>query len=93
MDLPRFWVYVLYSLKDRQFYSGTTNALIRRGDQHDRGETCSTHWRRPLIMIYCEGHRSIIDARRREKYFKTDKGRTMLKYILRDNLEQLKDPK
>ncbi|MBI3572704.1 MAG: GIY-YIG nuclease family protein [Candidatus Kerfeldbacteria bacterium] len=91
MDLPSFWVYVLYSLKDHQCYSGTTNGLVRRGDQHDRGETWSTHWRRPLVLIYCEGHRSKIDARGRKKYLKTTKGRAMLKYILRDSLEQLKN--
>lgn len=88
MNLPSFWVYVLYSLKDKQFYSGTTNALFRRAGQHDRGETWSTRWRRPLLMIYCEGHRSILDARRREKYFKTNTGRVMLRYILRDSLDQ-----
>jgi len=83
MDLPRFWLYALYSLRDRQFYIGTTNHLVRRGEQHERGETISTADRRPLIMIYCEGHRSIIDARRREEYFKTTKGRTTLKQMLR----------
>lgn len=89
MDLPQFWVYVLFSLKDRQFYTGTTNHLIRRGEQHDHGETISTRNRRPFITIYCEGHCSIIDARRRELYFKTTKGRVTLKYMLRDKLDQL----
>ncbi len=89
MDLPHFWVYVLYSLRDHQFYIGTTNNIFRRGSQHNNGETHSTAWRRPLMMIYYEGHHSIIDARRREEYFKTTKGRVTLKYVLRDSLDQL----
>jgi putative endonuclease len=89
MDLPEFWVYVLYSLKDHQFYIGTTNHLVRREDQHERGENISTRNRRPLLLIYCEGHRSIIDARRREKYFKTTKGRVTLRYVIRDYLDRL----
>lgn len=89
MDLPPFWVYILFSLKDHQFYIGTTNHLTRRAGQHERGETHSTAFRRPLVMIYCEGHCSIIDARRREKYFKTTKGRVTLKYVLRHSLDQL----
>jgi putative endonuclease len=91
MDLPEFWVYVLYSLRDYQFYIGTTNHLVRRGGQHEQGETISTRYRRPFVMVYCEGHCSIIDARRRELYFKTTKGRTTLRMILRDSLDQLQN--
>ncbi len=89
MHLLPFWVYVLYSLKDRGFYTGTTNNIFRRLAQHANGENKSTINRRPLILLYCEGHRSIIDARRREQYFKTTKGRTMFRMILRDSLDHL----
>ncbi|MDA0376490.1 MAG: GIY-YIG nuclease family protein [bacterium] len=84
-----FWyVYVLRSLKDKQFYSGSTNNLKRRLQQHQRGENVSTAKRLPVEMIYFEGHRSKDDALRREKYFKTAKGKTTLRLMLRDSLQQ-----
>jgi hypothetical protein len=39
-------------------------------------------------LIYFEGHRSKDDAIRREKYFKTAKGKTTLKQMLRGSLSQ-----
>lgn len=83
-----FWyVYVLRSLKDNQFYIGSTNNLKRRFAQHLRGENISTAKRRPLELLYFEGHRSKEDALRREKYFKTTKGKVTLRQILRADLE------
>jgi len=82
-----FWyVYVLLSLKDHQFYSGTTNNLKRRFKQHQRGENVSTAKRLPLKLIYFEGHCSKEDALRREKYFKTTKGKTTLRQMVRHSL-------
>lgn len=91
MILPfmSFWyVYVLRSLKDHQFYIGSTNNLQRRLLQHQRGENTSTAKRLPLELIYFEGHRSKTDALRRENYFKFTKGKTTLRQILRDALAQ-----
>ena len=88
MELPPFWVYVLISIRDNNFYIGTTNNLPRRLRQHASGQNASTRKRRPFKLLYCEGHTSISDARRRELYFKTTKGRAMLKYIIRDTLSK-----
>ena len=81
-------VYVLISLKDKKFYIGFTSNLKRRLKEHNGGENASTKPRRPLEIIYQEGHFNKQDAARRERYFKTDKGkhslRQMLKYRLND---------
>jgi len=83
----QFWyVYVLRSLKDRMFYIGSTNDLKRRLQQHQRGENTSTAKRLPVELIYFEGHQSKDDALRREKYFKTTKGKVTLRQMLRDAL-------
>lgn len=83
----QFWfVYVLRSLKDFQFYTGSTNDLKRRVLQHQRGENISTAKRLPVELIYFEGHRSKDDAVRREKYLKTTKGKVTLRQILRESL-------
>ncbi len=87
--LMNFWyVYVLRSAKDGQFYIGSTNDVRRRVQQHQRGENVSTAKRLPVELLYFEGHTSKEDALRREKYLKSTKGRTMLRQILRGALLQ-----
>ena len=84
-----FWyVYVLRSAKDKQFYIGSTNDVERRLQQNQRGENLSTAKRLPVELLYFEGHRSKEDAVRREKYFKTTKVRITLRQVLREALLQ-----
>lgn len=85
----RFWyVYVLRSKKDNNFYIGSTNDVKRRLKEHQQGKNTSTAKRLPVELIYFESHRSKEDALRREKYFKTTKGKVTLRQILRDSLSQ-----
>jgi len=82
-----YYVYVLLSLKDKKFYIGFTNDLKRRLKEHDSGKNISTKSRRPLKLIYYEAHLSKADAERRERYFKTTKGKSTLKQMLRESLK------
>jgi putative endonuclease len=43
--------------------------------------------RRPFELTFYEAYRNKYDALRREKYFKTSKGKTTLKAMLREHLE------
>ncbi|MFC1793950.1 GIY-YIG nuclease family protein [Planctomycetota bacterium] len=81
-----FYVYVLISLKDGKFYIGFTNDLKRRLKEHNSGKNISTKSRLPLKLIYYESHLSKTDAVRREKYFKTTKGKSTLRQMLRESL-------
>ncbi|MHC4070949.1 MAG: GIY-YIG nuclease family protein [Planctomycetota bacterium] len=81
-----FYVYVLISLRDRKFYIGFTNDLKRRLKEHNSGKNISTKSRLPLKLIYYESHLSKVDADRREKYFKTTKGKSTLRQMLRESL-------
>ena len=86
--MDHFWyVYVLRSAEDKKFYIGSTNDLHRRVDEHQSGKNISTAKRLPMELWYFEGHRSKEDAIRREKYFKTTKGKVMLRQILRTSLD------
>jgi putative endonuclease len=88
--MRQFWyVYALLSHQDNKFYIGTTNDLRRRLRQHRAGANISTAARLPLEPVYFEGHRSKLDAIRRERYFKTNKGKTTLRQMLRDSLKSL----
>jgi putative endonuclease len=85
-----YYVYVLLSEKDKNFYIGFSESVDQRLDEHNAGKNASTKLRRPLKLIYCEGHTSKSDALRREKYFKSSKGKATLKQILKDALSDNK---
>ena len=78
------------SEKDRKFYTGFSENIEQRFDEHNAGKNISTKLRRPLRLIYCEAHTSKSDALRRERYFKTTKGKATLKQILKDALSNNK---
>ena len=86
--MPMYYVYVLLSLKDKKFYIGFTNDLKRRLKEHNSGKNISTKSRLPLELIYYEAHLSKADAERRERYFKTTKGKSTLRQMLRESLKR-----
>ncbi|MBI5733429.1 MAG: GIY-YIG nuclease family protein [Candidatus Kerfeldbacteria bacterium] len=86
MKSPFYYVYVLRSLKDKRFYIGSTNNLKKRVEDHNKGKNISTAKRIPLQLVYYEAFFSRTDALRREKYFKTSKGKTTLRLMVRDYL-------
>jgi putative endonuclease len=87
MPLKFYYVYVLRSLKDGLFYVGFSEDLKNRVRDHNMGKNISTKNRRPLELIFYESFRSKADALRRESYFKTTKGKTTLKQMLKHFLK------
>lgn len=65
-----FYVYVLKSNKDGKLYIGRTSNLIKRLEQHNKGEVSSTKYRKPLFLVYYESYRALEDAKEREKKLK-----------------------
>ena len=63
-----YYVYVLLSEVDTQFYTGATADLKFRLKQHNEGKVLSTKKRSPLKLIYYEACLCQEDAFRREKY-------------------------
>jgi putative endonuclease len=79
-----FYVYVLYN-KDKHFlYVGYSEDLKTRVISHNNGEVTSTKTYRPLDLIHYEAYKNMRDAKRREEYFKTTKGRVTLKQMLKE---------
>jgi putative endonuclease len=78
-----YYVYVLHSLRDKKLYTGYTNNLKLRFEQHNSGLVESTKNRRPLILIYYEACLLQKDATYREKYLKTFYGKMFLKNRLK----------
>jgi putative endonuclease len=78
-----WYVYVLRSLKDNQFYVGLTRDLPVRVQQHNNGLVASTKKRVPLKLVYWEGCLNRSDVVQREKYLKTAWGKRYIKSRLR----------
>lgn len=85
----KFYVYILYSLKDNKFYIGYTNNLRQRLSQHANGEVDSTKNRLPVKLIHYEYFISEQDAKAREKFLKSGYGRKQFKEILKGTIVNL----
>ena len=78
-----FYAYVLKSEKTGHNYYGSTNDLDRRLKEHNFGHTKATKYIRPLKLVYFEKFDTLVEARKRELYFKSGRGREFLKGILK----------
>jgi putative endonuclease len=81
-----FYVYVLRSAFDGNFYIGHTADLRKRFAEHNTGRVQASRERVPFELVYYEACRNLSDAIRREKYLKTTYGHRYLKSRLKDDL-------
>lgn len=82
-----YYVYILYSKKDHKYYTGYSGDLGNRLKEHQDGQVISTKYRRPFDLVYYEAYRNEEDAKRRERYMKSGKGKKFLQVRLRRFLE------
>ncbi|MEP2239944.1 MAG: GIY-YIG nuclease family protein [Maribacter sp.] len=75
-------MYILRSEADGRLYKGMTNNLRKRIEEHNSGKNKSTKGFLPWVLVYNEEFETRIEARVREKYFKSGIGRAYLKSIL-----------
>ncbi|HBO97299.1 MAG TPA: excinuclease ABC subunit C [Candidatus Omnitrophica bacterium] len=81
-----YYVYVLWSIDDKEFYIGYTSDSKRRIGEHQAGQCHSTVRMQNPSLIFYEAFVSQEDAQRREVYFKTTKGKRTLRLMLRSTL-------
>jgi len=85
-----YYIYSLFSLRDKKFYTGFTTNLQDRLSRHTRGEVKATMYRRPLKLIHYEYFIDKKDAEAREVFLKSGFGRNNLKKSLKRTLSSLK---
>src|ERR1700728_927940 len=68
------YVYAITSTTRNYIYVGMTNDVERRIKEHNNGENKSTKAYAPFTLIYIEEFTTRIEARKREKYFKSGIG-------------------
>ncbi len=65
-------------------YVGFTTDLRKRFTEHNNRQELSTKYYALFELIHYEAYKNIKDAKRREEYFKTTKGKTTLKLMLKE---------
>ena len=71
--------YVLLSGQDNRLYTGCTQELRKRFQQHQTGRVRWTASRQPVQLIYYEACLNPDDAFRRERFLKSGKGKRYLR--------------
>jgi len=81
------YVYVLQSINFPSWiYIGYSENLKQRLKEHNNGKSKSTNHRKPYYLIHYEAYCNSKDAKRRELYLKTTKGKTTIKTMLKEYL-------
>ncbi len=78
-----FYTYILQSVTTKRWYTGSTNDLRKRFNEHNSGKSGYTKTRGPYKLIYYEACLNDEDARSREKYLKSGIGKRYLKNRLK----------
>jgi putative endonuclease len=77
-----YYVYAISSIVRKYIYIGITDDLERRLNLQQKGYNKTTKPYRPFKLIYSEQLADRIQARSREKYFKSTSGRMMLNKLI-----------
>ncbi|AUP79722.1 GIY-YIG nuclease family protein [Flavivirga eckloniae] len=80
-----YYVYAISSLSRNYIYVGMTINIPERLGRHNQGREKTTRAYCPFKLIYSETLDTRIEARKREKYWKSGVGKEKLR-IVRDNL-------
>jgi putative endonuclease len=83
-----YYVYVLQSELDKQFYTGFTKDLKKRMEEHNSGISSATKGRIPLKLVYYEFCLNLKDAMKRERYLKTTWGKRYIKNRISNYLKE-----
>ncbi len=79
-----YYVYAISSLERNYIYVGLTDNVERRLSEHNTGKNKTTKPYAPFMLILSEEYVTRVEARSREKYFKSGTGKEKLK-IIREN--------
>jgi len=74
-----YYVYIVQSELDKEFYIGMTADLKRRYSEHQTGRVESTRHRLPMKLLCYEAYNTKEKAARREEYLKSSDGRKDIK--------------
>ena len=80
-----YTVYAISSKSRKYIYVGLTSDLERRLKQHNNGYEKTTKPYAPFVLLYQEKVNTRVEARIREKYWKSGVGKEKLKAMIDGN--------
>lgn len=83
-----YYVYVIKSEFDNNYYTGYTTNLDQRISDHNSRKVTATKNRVPFKLVYFEFSLNKSDALHREKYLKTTYGKRFLKNRIKNYLNE-----
>jgi len=84
-----YYIYIL-KLNNSKLYTGYSNNIKRRMQEHQEGKVTTTSKFLPIKLIHYEAYVLQSDALRRKKFLKTSDGKHFLKQQLSDLLKSFK---
>ncbi|MBP9716977.1 MAG: GIY-YIG nuclease family protein [Candidatus Levybacteria bacterium] len=83
-----YYVYVLRNFSKEYIYIGYSENIKIRLIEHNSGKVRSTKPYAPFELIHYEAYGNMKDAKRREMYLKTSKGKTTLRTMLKEYFDK-----
>jgi len=87
-----YFVYIIQSLVDNNYYTGYTSDLKKRLERHNSGYSKATKKRKPLELVYCESFQNKNEAIKREYFLKGKVGgptkRSLVETFPKDELKR-----
>jgi putative endonuclease len=83
-----YFVYILQSNRDKKLYTGRTENIESRLEEHNLGKVKSTKNRKPLELIYYEAYKDKQDAVDRELFLKSGRGREVIRKQLKNSISR-----
>ncbi len=82
-------MYYLYILENDKggYYTGTTNDIKRRLEEHNRGKSIATKKRGPWQLVYTEIFQTRSEAMKREYYIKSKKSKSFITQLIKKDKE------
>ena len=74
-------VYILLNKTKTRTYTGVSNDVNKRLDEHNSGKVKSSRPYRPYEIAHIEAYETLSEARQKEKFYKTTTGRRRLREI------------
>jgi len=79
-------IYILQSEKNGKYYTGCTNNLKTRFDEHNKGAVRSTKPNRPWVLKLSQEYNDLSKARKVEKRIKELKRRDYIESMIADGV-------
>ena len=77
-----YYLYILLSESKERTYTGVSDNVNKRLEEHNAGKVKSSRPYRPYKIIHTESFAGLTEARQKERFYKSTTGRRRLREII-----------